>query len=229
MDGQHLCTCTLCGPGGVPHSRSTVQRHRFDDKLRSSGSGVPHVHAPPFPQPPRTRTVPTPPATTEAGNSHESIALDPPLPSVSTTIERLTQYLRVRNAAWRFPVSLVFATPPTEASPAFTPRTAAELRHPNFTFSLSLRDQESARVVGYECFLTETLQVLESYVLREDDPLAAQITESVNTALDTLAALDKHKGAEWDRQFRAKMSPDTYVLTGERIPPLLCLMSYRLV
>ena len=224
---HHLCTCTLCGPGGTPQSRSTAQRHRFDDKLRASGPGIHPTLAPPSPQPPRPQTPPVFTATAEADNSHGPNLPNSPLPSVSMTIERIIHYLRVRNAAWRFPTSLVFATPPTGDSSNFTPRTTAELRYPNSTFRLSLRDQESAQVVGYECFLAETLQVLESSSVDEGDPLAAQITESVNTTLDILVTLDKHKGAEWDRQVRTQRSPDTYVLTGACILPLPCPISYR--
>lgn len=221
MDDQHLCTCTLCGPEGTLQSRSTTQRHRFDDKLRPSGSHVPPMHIPPSPQPRRRRTVPT--ATTEAGDSHESSVLTSPLPSVPTVVERVIYQLRVRNAAWRFPTSLVFVTPPTENSPNFTPRAVEELRRSNYTFPLSLRDQESAQVVGYECFLNETLQVLESCVVHENDLLAAQITGSINTILDILVTLETHKGVEWDRQVRGKRSPDTYILTGACIPLLPCL------
>ena len=226
MGDRYLCTCTLCGPGGMSQSRSTAQRHRFDDKLRSSGSGVLTVHASPSPQPPQRLAVPVLAPTTEADDFPQPDTPDSSPPSISTTIERLTHYLRVRDAAWRFPASLVFATPPTEDSLDFTPRTVAELRYPNSTFPLSLRDQESAQVIGYESFLNETLQVLESHSLHEDDPLTAQITESVNTTLNILATLDKHKGAEWDRQVRAQRSPDTYVLTGVYIPSAPYPMSH---
>ena len=222
MDDQYLCTCTLCGPEGTFQSRSTAQRHRFDDKLRSIGPEVPPVHGSP-PRTQRRRTAPVFTATTEADDPHEtnvpnSPLLNPPLPSSSEAVERVMHHVHVRNAAWRFPPSLVFATPPTEDSSNFTPRTIAGLRFPNSTFPLSLRDQESAQVVGYECFLNETLQVLESYIVHEDDPLATQIAESINTILDILIALETHKGAGWDRQVRAKKSPDTYVLTGSCIP-----------
>lgn len=236
MDGRYLCTCTLCGPGGVSQSRSTAQRHRFDDKLRPRRPGLPPMHAPSSPQsppsvppvyappsppppppPPQRRTVLVP---AEVDNPHGPDVPESHLSSTSTSIERVVHYLHVRNAGWRFPASLVFATPPTEDSPDFTLRSLTELRYPNSTFRLSLRDEESAQVIGYECFLNETLQVLESYAPPEGDPLAARVTESINTTLDILVALEKHKGAEWDRQLRAQRSPDTFLLTGAYIPSL---------
>lgn len=169
-------------------------------------------------------------ATAEVDDPYVPDAVNPPPPpSISTTIERIAHYLHVYDDEWSFPTSLVFEAPPSRDSLNFTPRTAEELRYPNSTFHLSLQDQESSQVVGCECFLNQALQILESHTVPARDPVAAQITESFNKALDMLVTLDKQKGAEWDRQVRAQRSPGTYVLTGGRAPLLPHIISHRIM
>lgn len=201
MDNRHLCVCSLCGPGGELISIATYKRHQRDERLRPSSSGAPS-------------TDPQPSTQTEASSPQGPDNPEPPLPSIPDIIEYTVNFLHTRNSAWRFPTSLVFATPPTKDSPHFTPKTATELRAVNSSFHLSLRDEGSAQVVGYECFLIDTLQLLESYDLPEDDPMVTRTKESITTTLEILSTLDSQKGAEWDRQVHAQKSPDTYLLTG---------------
>lgn len=207
-----------------------MQRHRFDDKLRSSDPNTPSMRAPLPPQPQQGQVASVPVTTAEVDTDFPDSPLPNPSPhSSSVAVGHAMDFLQMRNAAWKFPTSLVFAPPPMKDSPNFTPRTGEELRYPNSTFPLSLRDQESSQVIGYECFLNESLQVLELHVVHDDGPLATRIAESINTILDTLATLETSKGIEWDRQVRAEKSPDTYVLTGTRTSPsLVPVLSARL-
>lgn len=224
MGDEVRCTCTGCGPGGELHPISTARRHRLDDTLRpGSSSGPTHALPPKQPQK-RNPHVPIVATAENADDSHISNTHTTPPPSPAIA-EHVVHYLHIRNAAWKFPVPLVFEAPPAKHSSSFTPRTVEELRYPNSTFHLSPHDSNSAQVIGYECFLTETLQVLESAVIPESDPLGARVVESVNTIFDTLATLDRQKGAEWNRQVRAQRSPDTYVLTGACAPAPPCLIS----
>ena len=201
MEAHQLCTCSLCGSGGERLTKTTYKRHQRDERLRHSSSGV----AP---------TDPPPPPQAEAGISQGLENLEPPSLSTPNTIEYTINFLHARISAWRFPTSLVFAPPPTKDSPHFTLKTATELRVGGSSFRLSIRDRESSRVVGYECFLLDTLQLLEAYDLPGDDPMATQTAESIATILAILATLDTNKGVEWDRQVRAQKDLDTYLLTG---------------
>lgn len=226
--GERLCTCTLCGPEGESRSISTTQRHQLDDRLRSGGSSAP-TRVPSPQKLPQREIVSVCVDTSGADSSGSPNTPNLLPPSVSTSIDDVVYHLHTCNAAWSFPTSLVFEIPPTKDSFDFTPKAVEELRCPNSAFRLSLRDQESARVVGYECFLNEALQVLESHLIDENCPTVARIAESIDKILDILTTLDKQKGNEWDRQLRAQRSPNTYVLTGACVQPLFYLASYRFI
>jgi hypothetical protein len=133
-------------------------------------------------------------------------------------VDHIYHLLTRKRADFSFPPSLVFSVPPTKDSAQYSHRTNAQLLRPNSYCGLSLKDDDSAEVVGYECLLAEYWDVLQPYLSGVGNELAIATKDLI---IEALHHLDRSKGAEWDKQLHAKQNPDSFIISGEYpfIPP----------
>ena len=128
--------------------------------------------------------------------------------SISPTRHLLSQ----KREHFNFPPSLVFAAPPTKDSSPHQPGIGNQLLSPNSHHPLSLSDSNSLAVVSYEYLLVEHLGILNGHA---SVPEVETIKEEI---LDTLRYLDQKKGTEWNKQLRAQLNPNAFIISGEDYP-----------
>jgi hypothetical protein len=206
-----LCRCGRCGKDGQLVSRTTYQRHSNSTDSRSI-------------IPPLLPSSSPPPIPTDAVHSGNNSSPAPAAPLDSITGPRVSQadstghirrLLSQKRANFVFPSSLVFAVPPTKDSNQYQPRVDSQLSLLNSYNPLSLGDDDSAAVVSYEYLLIEYLGVLNVCPPQDGYTSASEVEVTKDEILDALRYLDRGKGNEWNKQLRAQLDRDTFIITGK--------------
>lgn len=211
---RYICRCRHCGKAGRSVSRTTRQRHSDYTKSRSAVR-------PPF----SSSTSSTPPVLADGRSTRNHYHPGPhtsPNPTGSSQIPQINQSSHIRHlisqkrANFEFPLSLVFITPPTKDSTHYQLKVVDnQLLSPNSHYPLSLHDDDSGAVVGFEYLLVDYLSVLNALPLQDGDTSVSEVTTTRDEILDTMRYLDRKKGDEWNKQLCAQLNPNSFIISGE--------------